>query len=361
GPFKSVDDFCRRLDMQTANKRVIESLIKAGALDCLELNRGALLNSLDRILAMAQVEQKLRNTGQATMFDLFGQSSSVPMPGLEINGEDVSAKEKLAWEKELMGIYLSEHPFARYAKLIDTSVTILPSQINAELDGQIITLVGMVDSVRELTTTKDHKPFCSAMITDDAAALEVMVWPRTYEDTRDLWKEGSFVLINGKVKVKEDRVQVTCDAAEIYSPENGTKPALIPPVSVPTPVKPNGIHKNGFANGVSGKNGNGKNGNGASNGTTSLNGKNGRATTSPPVIKRLTITIFETEDEDKDAAYFNSLIGILRDYPGQDEVYFRVDNADEIKTLKWPIYVDCTPDLQKRLEKLVRRENLKIE
>ena len=95
------------------------------------------------------------------MFDLFGQSAPVPMPGLELSGEDVSAKEKLAWEKELMGVYLSEHPFARYAKFIDTSVTILPSQINAELDGQSITLVGMVDSVRELTTTRTISLFAA--------------------------------------------------------------------------------------------------------------------------------------------------------------------------------------------------------
>ena len=67
-----------------------------------------------------------------------------------------------------MGVYLSEHPFARYAKLIDTENTILPSQVNAELEGQSLVLVGMVDSVSELFT-KDHRAFCSAMITDDVA------------------------------------------------------------------------------------------------------------------------------------------------------------------------------------------------
>ncbi len=92
---------------------------------------------------MAQAEQKLRNSGQATMFDLFGQSSPIPMPSLELVGEDVTPKEKLSWEKELMGVYLSEHPFAQYAKFINTENTTLPSQINAELDGQSITLVGM--------------------------------------------------------------------------------------------------------------------------------------------------------------------------------------------------------------------------
>ena len=128
GPFKSVEDFCRRLDAQSANRRVLESLIKAGALDELG-SRGALLNNIDRILSLAQSEQKLKSSGQSTMFDLFGQSTPVPMPHLEINGEDVSVKEKLAWEKELMGVYLSEHPFARYARKIDTTTITLIGQI----------------------------------------------------------------------------------------------------------------------------------------------------------------------------------------------------------------------------------------
>ena len=162
GPFKSIEDLCRRLDAQSSNRRVLESLIKAGALDELG-SRGALINSIDRILSLAQSEQKLKSSGQSTMFDLFGQSAPVPMPHLEINGEDVSVKEKLAWEKEMMGVYLSEHPFARYAHKIDTTTITLIGQINEELSGQEVSLVGMVSSVRELST-KDHRAFCSADI-----------------------------------------------------------------------------------------------------------------------------------------------------------------------------------------------------
>jgi DNA polymerase-3 subunit alpha len=92
GPYKSIEDFCRRLGAQSSNRRVLESLIKAGALDGLlenGANRGGLLHNIDRVLSLAQTEQKLRSTGQATMFDLFGSMSPVPMPGLELGGEDV--------------------------------------------------------------------------------------------------------------------------------------------------------------------------------------------------------------------------------------------------------------------------------
>jgi DNA polymerase III alpha subunit len=84
----------------------------------------------------------------------------------------------------------------------------------------------MVESVRELFT-KDHRPFCSCMICDDVASLEVMVWPRNYEANSEIWKEGNFLLIQGKVKIKEDRIQITCDAVETYKPDTEPKASLL--------------------------------------------------------------------------------------------------------------------------------------
>jgi DNA polymerase-3 subunit alpha len=356
GPFKSIDDFCRRLDAQTANRRVIESLIKAGALDCLG-DRGALINSIERILSMAQSEQKLRSSGQATMFDLFGQTAPVPMPSLELTGGEVSAKEKLTWEKELMGVYLSEHPFARYSKLIDTENTTLPSQINAELNGQTITLVGMVDSVRELTTSKDHKPFCSAMVGDDVAALEVMVWPRIFEDTRDLWKDGNFLLIEGKVKIKEERVQVACDAAEVYEPGTKPKPAMVLPNHSPsTTAQANGNFKNGNGHNGNGHDGNGHNGNGKA-----ANGSSNKPSVAPPELYRLTITLRETENEEQDEIKLNQLYDLLREYRGRDEVILQIIEEECVKNLRAGVNVEYSADFQKRLSIMVGPENLKVE
>jgi DNA polymerase III subunit alpha len=347
GPFKSIEDFCRRLDAQTANRRVLESLIKAGALDCLG-NRGTLFSNIERILSMAQTEQKLRSTGQSTMFDLFGQTAQVPIPGLDLSGADVTVKEKLSWEKELMGVYLSEHPFAQYVKYIDTENTTLPSQINAELDGQSIVMVGLVSSIRELST-KDRRAFCSAIVEDDAGSVEVMVWPRNYEDTRGLWQEGNFLRIEGKIKVKEDRLQVTCDAVETCKQE--VQPKAVVLTSMPTSHTAPKTNGNGY-------NGNGK----------AANGKNGKPAVQPPVpappveLHKLTIIIHETEDEFKDEEYLNQLIGILKEFRGRDEVNLQIINAERVTGLKLTnIYVDYTPDLQKRLSKLMNVDSLKVE
>ncbi|GAI57997.1 unnamed protein product, partial [marine sediment metagenome] len=195
--------FCRRADLTSMNKRVMESLIKAGALDCLG-SRGNLLASIDRILSLAQREHHLRETGQTTMFDLWGEAMPLPMPSLDLATAEISTKEKLAWERELMGVYLSEHPFASFAGKIDSEAT-LCGQIDAELVGQNVRVVGMVASVRYLFT-RDQHPFISAVLEDLDGRVEVMVWPKVYATTRDLWHEGDILLVEGKVRLRADRV-----------------------------------------------------------------------------------------------------------------------------------------------------------
>ena len=274
---KTIEDFCRRIDTQTGVGGCWRA-DRAGAMDCLE-TRGS-----DEYYQ--QAEQKLRNSGQTTMFDLFGQASPAALPGLELSGGEVSAKEKLAWEKELMGVYLSEHPFGRYSKYINSEEIILPSQVNAELEGQNITLVGMVDSVRELFT-RDHKPFCSCMLGDDVASLEVMVWPRNYETSKELWKEGNFLMIQGKVKAKDERLQFVCDTVDIFKPDTETRTSSL----MSTGNTSAEITSNGNANRISGDNV-------KVNGIKPINGKQDIVSGE---LHRLTLVLYET-DEEKDEA-----------------------------------------------------------
>jgi DNA polymerase-3 subunit alpha len=182
GEFKSIEDLCRRCDLRSVNRRVMESLIKVGALDSLG-SRGSLLQNINRILSLGQREQRLRETGQSTMFDLWGEAMPVPMPGLDLQTAEVSVKEKLSWEKELMGVYLSEHPFSSFACEMLSENTTLCGQIDAEMVGQTVVVAGMVASAHELST-KDHRPFISAVLEDLDRSIEVMVWPNVYSATR---------------------------------------------------------------------------------------------------------------------------------------------------------------------------------
>ena len=220
GEYKTIEDMCRRVDICGINKRVMESLIKSGAMDCLG-ERGTLLGNIGTIMSAAQREQQLNSSGQSTMFDLFGDTVSVPMPSLELEAVDVSRKQILDWEKELLGVYLSEHPFSPFADKALAENTTLCGQVDAEMDGQTVMVAGMVSSVRHLNT-RDGQPFASVMLEDLSCKLDVMVWARVFASTRDLWTEGNILLVDGKVKIRADKPQLVCEHVRIYNLEDKT-------------------------------------------------------------------------------------------------------------------------------------------
>ncbi len=325
GEFKSIEDLCRRADLRGVNKRVMESLVKAGALDSLG-SRGALLQSVDRILSLAQREQRLKETGQSTMFDLWGGVMPVPMPSLDLEAEDIPIKEKLAWEKELMGVYLSEHPFSYFADKLGLETT-LCGQIDAELAGQTVIVAGMVASVRHLFT-RDRHPFASAVLEDLDGRIEVMVWPKVYANTRDLWQEGNILLVEGKVRLRDDRVQLNCDHVRHYQPETTQAEAVVTAQPSEAPVVAKKV-------------------------TTEA---------APAEAHRLVIRISQTDDEARDIAYLHRLLDILRDFPGQDEVSLRVANEEKVINLKLPnVYTNYCPELHRRLVEMVGEDGLRVE
>ena len=303
GEFGSIADLCRRADLRAINKRALESLIKVGALDALG-DRGALLANIDRILSLAHREKRLKETGQATMFDLWGESVPVPLPDLELEGGDAALKEKLAWERELLGVYLSEHPFTRAAPKLAPLTTSLCGEIDEEMVGQDVVIAGMVSAVRQLYT-REGRPFASAIIEDLNGRAEVTVWPEVYEHTRELWSEGNIILVEGKVRVRGDRVQLSCERVRQYQPED--------------------------------------------------------VTPAPPTKRRLLISIAQTEDEEGDVMRLYQISAVLRDYPGGDEVRLQVMQGEEVTNLKLPeMTTGYCPELHQRLADIVGEEALVV-
>jgi len=144
------------------------------------------------------------------MFDLWGETMPTPMPSLKLEAAEISLKDKLDWERELMGVYLSEHPFAAFADKVAAENTVLCGHVDAELVGQTIRVAGMVASVHQ-SFTRDRRPFASVMLEDLDGRVEVMAWPDVYASTRELWQEGNILLVEGRVRVRNDRVQLSCD------------------------------------------------------------------------------------------------------------------------------------------------------
>jgi len=244
----------------------------------------------------------------------------VPLPSLDLDGTEISIKDKLTWERELMGVYLSEHPFSSVVGSIGLETT-LCGQIDAELAGQTVVVAGMVAEVHP-RFTREGKPFAGAILEDLNGRVEVMVWPRVYADTRDLWQEGNILLVTGKVRVRDDQVQLNCDSVRHYQPEAAeVEEAVPPPVEAPAVAE-----------------------------------------VEPTPGHRLIISLIETGDEASDVASFNKLMDILRNFPGEDEVKLRVINEEKVVHLRLPnMGTSYCPELHQRLVELVGEGGLKLE
>jgi DNA polymerase-3 subunit alpha len=323
--FASIEDFCRRANLRALNKRALESLVKAGTLDSLgqsaggqPYGRAALLANLDRIVSLAQREQRLRESGQATMFDMFGQSAATPLPALELparlpDGQpgqggleegEVPRSEMLAWEKELLGVYVSEHPFSAAASALASHVTAVCSEVTAEMSGRELVLAGLVTGSRPLFT-RDGRPFLAVELEDLSGSLEVTVWPDLYEQTRELWMEGNILLVLVRVRERGERLQIGVQRVALYQAGGGA-PFAIPDwlsTSKFEARSPNIEHR-------------------ASRLEPRTSNVEPRASTV------LRITLEETEDEAADRARVGALVACLRDFPGDDPVRLRVRQAD---------------------------------
>ncbi|MEX2246368.1 MAG: DNA polymerase III subunit alpha [Dehalococcoidia bacterium] len=220
GAFAGIEDFTKRVDPKAMNKRALESLVKAGALDALG-DRGTLLANVDRIVSLAQREAKLKETGQSSMFDLFGDNVATPLPALELAHAEATKAEQLAWEKELLGVYVSAHPFSSAAVTLAKHTSALVSEITDEMDGREVVIAGMINDART-RLTKANRAFLSVTIEDLSGSLEVTVWPDVYEPTRDLWLPGNILLMQARVRERNDRLQVSVQRASLVQAADGS-------------------------------------------------------------------------------------------------------------------------------------------
>jgi len=317
GPFTSLDDFFERVNARHLNKRALECLVKAGAFDDLA-ERAALLASLDQLCGYAQATQKQRDAGQGSLFDLMAPEAkpAVQGPSLESAAEATQA-QKLSWEKELLGIYLSEHPFKRAAGPLASLLTCSIVELNAELSGRDSIIAGLVAGKRSLQT-KDGRTFIAAEIEDLTGSIEITVWPETYEATRDLWTDGNIIVASVRIRENNDRLQVAVNRATLFTDSFEPSSVLPDPTRDAAPTRREYYRKNGNGGG----NGNGKNG--GNNGKTG----NGASKPAPPSEPQLRIVLDETDDEDDDTKRLSAVFSALNDYTGGDPVRLSVRQLD---------------------------------
>jgi len=295
GPFASIEDFCQRVSFRQLNKRALECMIKAGALDGLG-DRGTLLANLDRLMNLAQSAQKLRESGQATLFDIFQETA--PSATLALHESEVPRSQELAWEKELLGVYVSEHPFTRAAAELGPRVTAMCSEVSEEMIGREVIIAGIVAHIRQILT-RAGRPFLAVEVEDLTGSVEVTVWPDVYDQTRDLWAEGSILLLTVRVRSRNDRLQVSVQKVDAY--EEGSDPAPEPMGGFNGPLTPpRAVRVNRSPEPRAGNNG----------------------------PREMLITLSETEDRDSDHERLRAVMSALQEFEGEDHVRLTIRQQD---------------------------------
>ncbi len=183
GKYKSITDFLDRVKDRNLNKKSLESLIKAGALDCFGIDRGTLLGNLDLMLEYNKEGQK-HNSDQTSLFGGMSDHASVPSLKL-IDTPKAEMHDKLAWEKELLGLYVSGHPLEKFRAMIEKKEINIKKALESAKEGSSVVFAGIIDEVR-LVQTKNNETMAFITISDFSGSAEAVVFPRNYKEQKDM-------------------------------------------------------------------------------------------------------------------------------------------------------------------------------
>jgi DNA polymerase-3 subunit alpha len=206
GPFTSIWDFCERVDPQVANKRALESLVKAGALDSTEASRKSMLAVLEQALSSGARQQADRLAGQGSIFDLGARSDGggeqerhhPPLPAEELEKSDL-----LAMEKESLGLYVSEHPLHEIKDALRRRVDCPLGELERRRDGDVVTVGGIVGAVKSLTTKKGD-PMVFLRLDDLSGSIETVVFNSVFAASRELLDADRVLVVKGRVDHKQE-------------------------------------------------------------------------------------------------------------------------------------------------------------
>ncbi|RMG97660.1 MAG: DNA polymerase III subunit alpha [Chloroflexi bacterium] len=215
GLFADLRDFCKRVDLRRIGKRALESMIKVGVFDRWG-TRPQLLDGMDRMIAYSGQTHEAAAAGQMSLFggemaakvevevDLLRPSSAVPA---------IKHRQILDWERELIGVYLSEHPLERALAQLKEQISVTTVDLNATWNGKIVRMAGMIASLRTHTTKKGD-PMAFAELEDLEGKVDLVFFPRTWQACRDSVKVDQIVVLTGKVQARGDELTILVDSVQ---------------------------------------------------------------------------------------------------------------------------------------------------
>ncbi len=226
GAYKSVSDFIERVDPKVINKKTMESLIKAGVFDTLE-ERNKLLFNLEKILNWSRENQKQKESGQTGLFDMF-QDVEAPKIHLD-DANPASNSEKLEWEKELLGLYISGHPLQRYKNFLEQRTMrirkIVEDLTRDENDttrapygrtlsqGDVVSIGGIIVETKKILTKKGE-PMMFIKMQDLSEKIEVIIFPSLYTKVPEIFQENKILFVTGRTDVKDGSPKIIASEAE---------------------------------------------------------------------------------------------------------------------------------------------------
>ena len=232
GPFQSLFDFCRRVDLTAVNRRVVESLIKCGAFDSTQVSRTRMMGALEEAMRFGQTFQRGQESNQIDIFTMLGS----PTPAAKKPGDiypqvtEWSGQESLAFEKEALGFYISGHPLDKYERILKRITSGAISDLKEKASPGDVKIGGVVSALK-LRNTKKGDRYGSFNVEDKSGFIEVIAWPDVYKKCADVLGADDPIFLKGRLEVGEERIQIIANEvtalAEVAAKgraDNGEKP-----------------------------------------------------------------------------------------------------------------------------------------
>ncbi|MFH1190355.1 MAG: DNA polymerase III subunit alpha [Candidatus Omnitrophota bacterium] len=205
GRFKTIYDFTEKIDSRLVNRKVIESLIKCGAMDSLGLFRSQLSATIDKALDVAGGIQKDRMNGQLSFFDRFEDEESFKKTFQEIpNIPEWAESQLLTYEKEMLGFYITKHPLARFEKVIRAYSTCATTDLRGRKDGDEVLLGGIISKAKYTVTKRTNEKMAIVTLEDLDGSVEALVFPATFAKSVALIKPDAVVFMKGRLSLREE-------------------------------------------------------------------------------------------------------------------------------------------------------------
>jgi DNA polymerase-3 subunit alpha len=209
GKFKTLEDFMHRVDLRLANRKVLESLIKCGAMDYFGMPRAQMVAALDILLESASRTQKDKAKGQLSFFDAGADGNGFKSQATNIpQVKEWPEPQLLAFEKEMLGFYVSGHPLARYARQLRRFVSTSINNLHQHHDEDEIKLVALIAKIKQTTTRAKQEKMAILKLEDLDGIVEALVFPRSYQKVSRYIQPNTVVLVSGILNLKEDTPKI---------------------------------------------------------------------------------------------------------------------------------------------------------